>query len=94
MVKTFWKIATSAFFVVIWAQFSVDLMKKMMNFELNFDFFFKQSMLLVENNASIICPEKITFKPFIVFEKWIFSLRGLIFAIFFQTFVKLVVFKI
>ena len=39
MVKTFWKIATSAFFVVIWAQFSVDFMNKMMNFELNFDFF-------------------------------------------------------
>ena len=27
------------FFVVIWAQFSVDFMNKMMNFELSFDFF-------------------------------------------------------
>ena len=72
MVRTFWKIATSAFFVVIWEQFSVDFMNKMMNFELNFDCFFKQPMLFIENNASSVCPEKISSEPFIVFEKWIF----------------------
>ena len=37
-----------------------------------FWFFFEQSMLFIENNGSIVCPEKITSKPFIVFEKLIF----------------------
>ena len=44
--------------------------------------------------VQLYVPEKITSKPFIVFEKLNFSVRGLIFAIFFEKFVKLVVFKI
>ena len=72
MVKTFWKIATSAFFVVIWAQFSVDFMNKMMNFELKFDFFSNSLCYLLKIMVQLYVLKKIPSKPFIVFEKLIF----------------------
>ena len=50
-------------------------------------------MLLIENNASIVS-WKNPIQTFYRFWEMNFFVRGLIFAIFFQKFVKLVVFKI